>query len=393
MRHGARGLILAVSVAACARGPAEFSPVPVLGEGEHAYTVVLIGDAGGPVSADAVLRALKDDVEDVNDSTTIVFLGDNIYPRGLPAPEMPDYEEKLERLERQVKAVTDAEARGIFVPGNHDWDRSGPDGFNAIRRQAEAVQKAGDGRVEFLPPNGCPGPEVRDVSHFRLVLLDTEWLLRDGPKGREGCAASTDSAVAAQLQAAVEGAGDRHVVVAAHHPLRSGGEHGGYFRVRDHLFPLRAVKSWLWFPLPVIGSTYPIARSSGASPQDISHSRNRTMRLLIERAIRGRRPLVYAAGHEHNLQVLTGTASRWLLVSGSGYYGHGGYVTWLDGTRYATSASGYMRLDATRDGRVRLSVLSVNYEGQSRETFSLWLTEGVPDVPCAEPSEDCNRRR
>jgi len=392
--QGVLASILLLALGGCVRQPSQFSPAPGLGEDSLDFSVILIGDAGGPPSADAVLRAVEEDVKTLKDKSVIVFLGDNIYPRGLPAPEAVDYQDALSRINRQVKLLTSADVKGIFVPGNHDWDRSGPDGFGAVRREALAVEESGGEHVEFLPPNGCPGPEVREFGSFRLVLLDTEWLLRDAEKGRDGCTATSDSAVRAQLETALAGANGKHVVVAAHHPLRSGGEHGGYFRVRDHLFPLRAVKSWLWLPLPVIGSTYPLARSGGASPQDISHSRNRSMRVLLEGALRRYRPLVYAAGHEHAMQVMAGNSARWLLVSGVGYFGHGGYVTWLDSTRYATSASGYMRLDATRSGNVRLAVMTVDLEGKSTEAYSLWLTPGARNEECTEPSQErCSRRR
>ena len=212
--------------------------------------------------------------------------------------------------------------------------------------------------------------------------------------GRDRCAARTDSAVAAQLDSTLAASAGKHVVIAAHHPMRTGGEHGGFFRMRDHIFPLRLVKPWLWLPLPVLGSTYPIARGGGATPQDMSHSRNRAMRILLENVMRRHRPLVFAAGHEHNLQVIAGATARWLLVSGNGYFGHGGHVTGLDSTRWASQESGYMRLDGTRQGRVRLSVMTVNQDAESEESYSLWLSDGGRDEECQESSsERCNPRR
>lgn len=396
MRFGPRIAVLGVCLlfGACGGIQRIFNPAPGLEADSLDFSMILIGDAGGPPTADAVLKAVEEDVQPVKDKAVVVFLGDNIYPRGLPAPEAIDYEDALARLNRQVKVLTSGEVKGVFVPGNHDWDRSGPDGFGAVRRAAEAAEESGKDWVEYLPPNGCPGPEVRDYGNFRLVVLDTEWLLRAGEKGREGCTARSDSAVAAQLDTALAGANGKHVVVAAHHPLRTGGEHGGYFRMRDHIFPLRMVKPWLWVPLPIVGSSYPIARTSGATPQDVSHTRNRAMRVLLETVLRKHRPLVFAAGHEHTLQVISGSSARWLLVSGNGYFGHGGYVTWLDSTRYASNASGYMRLDGTRQGRVRLAVMTVNADGDSDEAFSLWLTEGRPDEECVESSSNrCSPRR
>jgi hypothetical protein len=163
--------------------------------------------------------------------------------------------------------------------------------------------------------------------------------------------------------------------VAGHHPLASGGTHGGKFTLSQHLFPLVEFKSWLWIPFPLIGSLYPAARAMGISRQDIPNSRNREMREAIEGAMAGTRPLAYVAGHEHSLQVLEGASAEWLLVSGGGYFDHTTHIGWIKETRYAEARSGFMRVDALASGRVRLGVVTVNEDGSSQESFSQWLVE------------------
>ncbi|HLQ23521.1 MAG TPA: hypothetical protein VK132_09955, partial [Gemmatimonadales bacterium] len=168
-------------------------------------------------------------------------------------------------------------------------------------------------------------------------------------------------------------AGGRAVIVAAHHPLISAGEHGGFFGVEDHVFPLRALKRWLWVPLPGLGSIYPLARQNGVSDQDQSNPVNRRMVGMFAAAMQDHPPLVWASGHEHNLEVLEGTSARWLLVSGAGIYGHEGPAFGRTALRFGSGAAGFMRLEFLADGRVRLGVLTVDREGRSRERFSLWL--------------------
>ena len=123
----------------------------------------------------------------------------------------------------------------------------------------------------------------------------------------------------------------------------------------------------------MIGSIYPVARQHGISNQDMSGSRYRRLRAGLASAFAEHPPLVYGSGHDHALQVITGNTARYLLVSGSGYLGHFNYTTWLDSTRFAQSASGFMRLDLLRDGRTRLGVTVVDKRGQAREAFSMWL--------------------
>jgi hypothetical protein len=211
---------------------------------------------------------------------------------------------------------------------------------------------------------------------FRIIALDTQWWLHghDKPIGlARGCQSANEEDIVTRLEAAIATAGARKVVVLGHHPLASGGKHGGHFTVLNHLFPLRELAPWAWLPLPLIGSLYPIGRMSGISPQDVGHGRNRRMREALERGMADGAPLTYVSGHEHTLQVIEGTSARWLLVSGSGYFGHTDHTTWLERTRYAASRSGFMRVDALRSGRIRLGVIVVDPDGTWREAFSLWL--------------------
>jgi hypothetical protein len=217
---------------------------------------------------------------------------------------------------------------------------------------------------------------VVDVGRrLRLVLLDTQWWLHGGPKPGpgSGCRAADESAVADSLRADLTRAEGRAVVVAAHHPLESAGEHGGFFGIEDHLFPLRAVRRWLWVPLPGLGSIYPLARQNGISNQDQTGPVNRRMREMLEAAMHDHPPLVWASGHEHNLEVLEGTRPRWLLVSGAGIYGHEGPAFRRTAMRFGSDDAGFMRIEFLADGRARLGVLAVDREGRSTERFALWL--------------------
>jgi len=342
-----------------------------------AARVILIGDAGDPAPQDPVLVALRREIERDPSRTLVVFLGDNIYPRGLSAPGTRRHQEEAMRLELQLEAARGTSATTVFIPGNHDWDNGGEDGWEAIRRQAEYVDRHGGPGVSWLPPDGCPGPEPLDFGGaLRLVVLDTQWWLHEGPRPEypdSSCAAGNEAKVLDALARDIAGAGERPVVVVGHHPLATRGPHGGLFGWRGHLFPLRALRSWLWIPLPVIGSAYPIARQHGITDQDLSGSRNRHMRESFAKVFAERAPRVYAAGHEHALQVLGGREVPWLLVSGAGYYGHASPVGRLRETLFASSASGFMRLDLDASGALRLGVLAVDASGKSREVFARLL--------------------
>ena len=156
----------------------------------------LIGDAGAPAaSGEPVLVALRRELQTPGGQQVVVFLGDNAYPHGLPSTNSAERSEAERRLATQVDVITSSGVSGYFVPGNHDWAKSGTQGWAAIRRQEQFIDSAGGGRVLLLPKDGCPGPAAVDIgSRVRLVLLDTQWWLHGGPKPQgtgSSCAAHT----------------------------------------------------------------------------------------------------------------------------------------------------------------------------------------------------------
>jgi hypothetical protein len=147
-------------------------------------SLFLIGDAGAPDRAgEPVLRALTSDVARAAGERVIIYLGDNVYPRGIPDTGAPGRAEALRRLDAQIDLAREAGVQAIFIPGNHDWARMGADGWNSMLRQQARIDQRGGKLVRLLPRDGCPGPDVVDIgTRLRLIVLDTQWWLHSGPK-------------------------------------------------------------------------------------------------------------------------------------------------------------------------------------------------------------------
>jgi hypothetical protein len=150
----------------------------------------------------------------------------------------------------------------------------------------------------------------------------------------------------------VQAPGDnRVVIVSGHHPLMTGGEHGGY-----------------------CGITGPFRRFAGRS-QDVMSSKNRRMRDSLESAFRAAPPLIYAAGHDHSLQVLHGGESvKHILVSGAGSASKVSCAVRLRESQYTSPhRNGFMRLDILRERGVLLRVYRYTSAGRGGLAYSAWL--------------------
>jgi hypothetical protein len=332
--------------------------------GDTDVTLFLIGDAGAPSPAgDPVLIALTREASAAHARhRVVVFLGDNIYPRGLPDSLDPGRAQAVQRIDAQLSVRTASGARVIFVPGNHDWDPGHDDGWVAIRREGAYIDHAGcDVRqgadpacASMLPADGCPGPAVVDVGdRVRLVLLDTQWWLESGPKRADGCPATTAAEVLGQLRRDIVGAGARRVVVGAHHPVVSGGVHGEPVRWAD---PFRTILA--------------LGRRLARNEQDFTGAGYRIMRAALDSVFASHPPFAFATGHDHGLQVISRDHAPLFLISGAGTFHHLDPVEPIPGTRFEGHESGYMRLDFLGDVGVRLAVRVVDASATARDAYT-----------------------
>ncbi|PIQ22590.1 MAG: hypothetical protein COW65_02325, partial [Cytophagales bacterium CG18_big_fil_WC_8_21_14_2_50_42_9] len=204
----------------------------------------------------------------------------------------------------------------------------------------------------YVPDGGCPGPfEVFLKEDVVLIALNSQWWLQDVERpygGNNYCGVANEVEVYLQLEDIISRNSDKHIMVVAHHPLYTNGTHGGHYQLKDHIFPLTMINSYLYVPLPVIGSIYPWARRYGGISQDIPHPKYSAYKEALMAIFEKYPNVVYAAGHEHSIQYFQNHNVP-TIVSGSGcktqHLKRGG-----DGALFGHEAKGYAIVNYYKNG-------------------------------------------
>ncbi|WP_234567931.1 BamA/TamA family outer membrane protein [Rhodohalobacter sp. 614A] len=360
-------------------------------EEDLVYRVFLIGDAGKP-SLDAhepVLKLLQSFLEDAGEQSSAIFLGDNVYEVGLPDSTDLDRELYERRLIEQLKTVENFPGRVVFIPGNHDWDNDGPEGWEKVKRQEQFIEEYLDRGNTFLPDGGFPGPvtfklldkddDERLREDIRLIVLDTQWWLHqhEKPYGDTGDYELSDAGdILIELDDILKKQRNDHLLIAAHHPLITHDNHGGYLPPSTHLKP------------PVFGSLYMLYRRVFGFRQDVHHHRYRGMADALQKLFNTYEleDLIYASGHSHGLQYHREEGSRishHYLVSGAGsketYIAHG------RGAEFTYGNSGFITVQYYADGSVWMEGWAP--EGDGSTGTLLYRTEMKPPHEDAFPDE------
>jgi UDP-2,3-diacylglucosamine pyrophosphatase LpxH len=282
--------------------------------------VILIGDAGKLKNGKQPVTEALLASQQINNNTSIIFLGDNIYPLGLPAEGTNGYEQSKNILEAQLQLARKSPAQVYFIPGNHDWAKGKQNGWANANNQQLYIDSAQLPNAHFLPANGCPGPTETELAPgVILVTINSQWWLQQ--ENKPGIESDCDCKSGDEVKAKLKEIAFRHrnniLIFASHHPFQTYGPHGGYFTIKQHLFPLTDLNKNAWLPLPLIGSIYPISRGVFGNIQDTKHPIYKKMIQQVSEALAAHPATVFVHGHDHNLQHIQHNGKNY-IVSGSG---------------------------------------------------------------------------
>jgi Calcineurin-like phosphoesterase len=301
------------------------------------YRIIFIGDAGeiNPKQETIIPDAAK---HIIAGKTSVMYLGDNIYPHGMGLPGSAEEGATKKILQSQFVPMRSKGARVYFIPGNHDWDRMGKQGLAKIKAQWSYLNTQ----------------QINVSDSLTIIAFDSEWWLF--PYNKENsdadCDCNTEKEVLDKMEALLYKNRFKVILLASHHPFQSQGVHGGKYSLKEHIFPLTSINKSLFIPLPVIGSLYPLLRSSiFSSPEDLKHPLYRNMIKQIDHTFEGFPNLIHVAGHEHGLQFIKD--NRVQIVSGAGaknaFAKKGKYSLFADATQ------GFVTVDLLAGNDTRVS--------------------------------------
>lgn len=378
-------------------GPTErqFAQPP---QSEVKQRVLLIGDAGEINEySQAVLAILETRAIEHPDRTVTIFLGDNIYERGMPPDTThPDYFTSIFTIQSQLDVLNNSKTRGLFVTGNHDWGMNfwriafsfffQDDRRERVLAQAEYIESVSSGwsggGSAALVPKPKPKPVLleewsvlyQEAANPHIMLVDTQLLLF-----KKRLQDINNENLVAMKQGDAIGANKQVLILAGHHPINTYGVHGGIVKWHPLLAPFQfilAIPQWL-----------------GITKQDLTNPQNKKMVRILKGLMKKEGALIYASGHDHSLQVLKNDDDPYImLISGSG--SKTSAVGYGDDTLFASQQSGIMEVDLLMNDGVYLRVFIPDENGRSILIYSRWLRPptGV-QVQSASSRRSISRRR
>ncbi|MFC4162937.1 metallophosphoesterase [Epilithonimonas zeae] len=319
------------------------------------HTFYLVGDAGNLDQDEAFhnMNILKDSLSKASENSTLMFLGDNIYPVGMPKKDDEHRALAEKKMDNQISLSQQFKGKTIFIPGNHDWYNNG---IKGLKREEDYVTEKLNDNSAFAPRNGCPIETRKINKKLTLILVDTEWVLADWNKNpgiNEKCDLKTREDFYTEFEDQLNKNQNKTIVIATHHPLITNGSHGGKYSWEKQIFPLENK-----FPLPILGSIINLTRATGGiTHQDISNQNYKNLSDRIKTLIGGRKNVIVVSGHDHNLQYIEEGDIR-QIVSGAGSKTESAKA--VGRNDFSFGKNGYAELKISNSGNAEVSFYNLN---------------------------------
>jgi len=335
---------------------------------ELVYSIYLLGDIKYPLPESENLKLLKNKISKEGKQSTVVILGDILYPLGLPDSNDQKFTDVEQNLKEILSTFDSYDGKVIFLPGNHDWSRGRQEGWESVKNEEKYIEQYLNRGNIYLPNLGCPGPvEVELSNDITLIVFDSQWWFHKNEKAEPGdCGFLEESDLFIQIEDILRRNKDKKIIFTSHHPLYSVGNHGGHFPASYLLFPLLEVKNWMYLPLP--GFIYTWYRKYLGSIQDLAHPEYKIFKERLLGIFKDYPNLIYAAGHEHNLQYFDIDSLHHIVSGGGG--GQGTYISKKKKkTDFAYKSAGFNKLSFYSNGNVWMEIISPDSSANGKVVY------------------------
>jgi hypothetical protein len=330
------------------------------------FSIWLIGDTGAVQTDgnDPVLALLNTVIMQENKGV-IVFLGDLIYPKGMPEKGHADRAHAEQIMQVQLEAVRNYQGKLFILSGNHDWKKGSAGGWKYARRLEQFIHEALGRDQVCMPVSAGPGPElVEPYPGVYMIFLNTQWWMQPGEiKDQRG------KIFFKELKDMLSGLPPEKTIICGHHPVRSHSLHGGKFKKRHHLFPLKLYGYRQSPPLPILGSMLVWYRKFIGAKEDMASPKYAWFKAQMLELLESFPGITYVSGHEHNLQWIQNKGVNH-LISGAGSKAY--YVQTGKGTQFASKSKGFLELTWQGGRFTKLTAHTIEKDGTSKKTEILW---------------------
>lgn len=313
----------------------------------------LIGDAGyatEPITQQ-LLQAVSAKLKTEGKNTSLLYLGDNIYPLGMPPKGHKDRDDAETGLNSQMALAKLFTGKTYFIPGNHDWYH----GLEGLEEQNDYIEDRLKDNKSFLPGKGCGIDDLEINDNVTLIVIDSQWFIENWdkyPTINDNCDIKTREAMFTEFESLLNKNQDKTIIVAIHHPLMTKGSHGGEFSLKKQIFPLKYK-----VPMPVLGTMINVARkTSGFIDQDVQSRIYRSLSNRIKTLIQDKKNVIVVSGHDHNLQYIE-KDNVYQVISGSGSKVEAARAVYPQNFSYG--GTGYAIMDIFTNGKSRIALYRV----------------------------------
>ena len=266
--------------------------------------------------------------------STLVLLGDNIQKKQLKQPD--DI-----RLNTALTWSKHFKGETVFINGEAEWKK----GYEGIKDISKFLATTLEDKKALLPRKVCGFERLKINDETVLITVDSQWYLENWdkqPNMNEDCDIKTREDFFDELRGEINKNQNKIVVLALHHPVYSTGNYGGYFSLRDHLYPLDAK-----IPMPVIGSVWNYTRAvSGIHVQDLQGKKYNTLNKRLQTMAQMYDNVVLVSGHERNLQYVEKNGVKQVI---SGALGDLSPARAIEAGSFSAGQLGYATLEIAAD--------------------------------------------